>query len=218
VSFPTTPIIDTFARANGFLDTSLACSNGIDSWQAGKINDSGAGTGGTITSNRLLSALGGTVDSYIATRDFGADVEVYTTFSAVPSTSYAFLAGRISDVGTATWDGYAVIWIQPNTWQLRRYDNGSSTVIATTTAGYSAGDQIGLSAIGDAITGYNNGAVVLSTTDATYGAAGKIGFEFADNTARMFNFGGGTYVAPTPTIAGGPVLQPPRRRRGMTSW
>lgn len=216
MSFPTTPIIDSFARANALLDFSLACSDGINSWQQGKINDGGSGTNGTIASNQLKATVDAVCDSYIATQNFGPEVEVYCTYPVAPIT-YAFLAGRIANAGASGWNGYAVIWIPPNTWQLRRYDAGSSTVIATTTAAFADGDQIGLSVFGSAVVGYRNGASVLNTVDATYAAGGKVGFEFSDNTARMVNFGGGTFVAPA-TGATGPVLQSPRRRRGMTSW
>ena len=216
--FPTTPIIDTFNRADSPLDTSLACSDGINSWFEGKING-GVDTNCNIASNRLTSIATG--DSFIVA-SFGPDVEVYSSWPVLP-TSYIFHAVRIQDVNTATWDGYGLLHdIASSQWQLRRYTNGVSTVIATSSVAISAGDKVGLSVIGTTLSGYRytagswNQTPIVTTTDATYALAGKIGFEFDDTTGRMDDFGGGTYIAPA--AASGPVLQTPLRRRRMTSW
>lgn len=214
--FPTTPILDDFNRAAGSLDTRLGCSNGVNSWFLGQIN------GGTTTDcdvgSSQLRVSGSTGDSFI-TASFGPDAEVYASWPVAP-TSYAFLAARIKDENTATWDGYGVIWIAGGTgWQIRRYDNGASTVLASSASpNVVAGDKVGMSVVGSLITAYryNAGAwaSVVSFSDATYPLAGKIGFEFGDSTGRMTDFGGGTYV-PAAGLTPNPFIQ--RHSRG-TSW
>lgn len=218
MTFPTTAVIDDFGRADGNLNTRLACSNGVDSWFLGKING-GSDTNFDILSGRLAdNAVTG--DSFIQA-SFGPDTEVYLTMPVVP-TSYAFLAARIKDENTATWDGYGVIWIaggSPN-WQLRRYDNGSQTNVSNTNgANPNAGDKIGLSVVGSLLTGYLfTGGVwttVLTGTDATYPLAGKIGIEIGDSTGRYDDFGGGTVVTTVGQIG---TIRVDRGGSRRTSW
>lgn len=221
MAFPTTPVIDSFGRADATLDSSLACSDGVHSWFQGHLSGD-VTTGGQITSGQLTNTGTTTVcGSFISASNFGPDVEVYQSYPVAP-TSYAFLACRVTNENTAGVAMYAIIWIPGVGWRLRTY--GPFVTLASDNANpLSDGDRIGLSAIGTEITAwhYTGGAWVsrLSVTDTTFSNAGKIGFEFQDNTARADDFGGGTYAPPAPpfVVAGAPPVAWKRRSRA-TSW
>lgn len=195
MSFPTTGIIDDFNRADDPTPEGSSCSDGIHVWSATSIN--GTGQGANLVGN-LMHLVAGTGDLYI-TADFGPDCEAYYDLPSAPSSGeYCFLAARIQDAGTSGWDGYGLIWINGAGWQVRRYDNGSSTVLSGTVPGNDlvSGDSFGIEVIGDTIRGLRKTGgswiEVVSSTDSTYATAGKIGWEIS--SGELDNFGGGTVV------------------------
>lgn len=200
--FPTTGILDNFNRANAAIYGSTA--SGGDTWGANALNDTGPGTL-SIVSNAIAEGSG-SPNGYL-TGSHGPDAEAYMTAAALPGGgNYFFLAVRVQDagVGSLAWDGYGLIYIVGTGWQIRRYDNGASTVLGATvsTPTVSAGDGLGIEAIGDTIKGYHKPAAgawteVLSRIDATYTAAGNIAVEIGSapsGTGRGDDLGGGTVV------------------------
>lgn len=201
MAFPTNPtVIDAFAAPSG---PPIGAPWNLNKIQGGGDNGLQSSGGGVVSSP---ASGNGFVDTV-----YGPDCEWYLDVLVLPSGgSYYFLVARLKDQASATFDCYGLIYIvgAPNTWQLRRYDNGSSTVIASSTAvTLSIGDGIGLGVVGSQVTGYARQSgvwsAVLTVVDATYPAAGYMGLEIGDTSAQLDNASGGTVIvvagdAPTP--------------------
>ena len=187
-------VLDTFDRANSLLRGSTA--SGGDTWATTLIN-SATTTDLAIASN----ALEGNGQSAFMNTSHGPDVELWAEVAQVPgSGQYFFLAARITDQAAA-WEGYAVIYIVGTGWQLRRYDNGSSSVLGATVASptVAVGDSIGFSVVGSTLTAYHKPSggswtAVFTRSDATYSGAGKLGLELVSGS-RIAQLGGGAPVS-----------------------
>jgi hypothetical protein len=194
-------LVDDFNRADG----NVYAGAGGALWSSTGLN--GGANGLNISANQLFAtgANGYTLGS------FGPDVEVVIDLPTLMAQNegYVFIAARVQEPGSGTWDGYGAIFIRVGAGeylhQIRRYDNASSTVLGGTasTAALAAGDQLGFSAIGSVLTLWrrpSEGAweKLASREDATYSAAGPVGIEVTSST-RLDNLFIGT-------IGGGGVL------------
>lgn len=192
MAFPTTAVIDDFNRAD-------QRPPGGD-WATTELN--GSTTDVEVIANQLRS--GNPSQNCYLNTVYGPDTEVYIEIPTLPNAgSYIAIWARLKDLGSAAWDGYAIVVIQgaPWVWSIRRYDNGTGTVLGANINGpnLTAGDSVGLEVIGDGISAYHKTGgtwtLVGSRTDATYAAAGRLGFESGDELSRYDNMGGGTVVA-----------------------
>ena len=215
-AFPTNnTILDNFNRPDGALGGSTGSSGVI--WSTGGID--GNTNGLNICSNELC----GINTNGVLSPSYGPDTEMYATMPTLPLSGdggYVFMAARISSVGTSGWNGYGMLFAPSNTWQLRRYTGGSSTVLASGTQVASAGDSVGFSVIGNTLTAWYKPAVgswssVATVTDNTYAGAGPIGIELGDSTVRLDNLAGGSTVNNTTPAA--PTLSAPQNGDTSTS-
>jgi hypothetical protein len=188
VSFPTTPILDTFTGTDG-TDLPAYSANwadiGLGAWE--------------IQGNAATGTAGGiNVQSWNHT--YGPDSEVYGTISTKPPDGGFMSMGLRQGSG----NGYAVE-VDPlagtDNVLLLRIDSGVSTGLATFSQELTAGDGLGASMVGSLLTAWHRSGAsgawtaVGSTTDTTYTAAGTLSItNFADTTVRLDNFGGGSIV------------------------
>lgn len=192
-----TPVLDDFNRADEGPPPSASWTNWIDT-----AHD---GTGLKVTSNvcNMATAAAGYRDAGYWNVDSFADVEVFATASALPAnTEDQQLAWRLTTVGVGTTNGYELVFQHDGggnpIWLVRRIDNDVETTLgATLTDAFVAGDQIAVSMIGSLITVRLNGTAIATRSDSTYSAAGRIGaaISFSPGTGRLDNFGGGTVAA-----------------------
>jgi hypothetical protein len=201
MAFPTTSVLDDFNRA----DSSSLGSN----WTEDVRNASESSP--IITGNQAGRGSGVTSTAWWNASTFGPDCEVYVDLPTIPVNTGVGLMIRVQNPDTASYDGY-YLFIQrndtPDGWALRRLDDKVETVLG---AGFnqdlSAGDKIGIEAIGSTIKAfhYTGGAWVerASRTDSTYGSAGYISMLIGNSTTwRLDNFAGGTVVSASATWPG----------------
>lgn len=183
-------VVDQFNRANsGDLGAS---------WNSGYFG----GAALAITSNEVSGSSGYQEDYYnVATY---ATAEGWYTIATLPGAgAVCYLDIRIANPGGATLDSYETVYTQAagtDTVQVYRVDTGSPTQLGSTiNQDFAAGDGLGLSATGSTIEVWRRSsgtwASLGSRTDSTYSAAGYIGIGLQNATARLDDFGGGTYVA-----------------------
>lgn len=202
MAFPTTSLLDAFTRANS-ANLGANWTNQPyyfdDNWT---IVSNQAGTTAATGWNRS----GG----YWSASTFGADIEAYLTVAALPPAFKKIqVLGRIQSPGTSG-NGYCLDLFLNNTqWEYRIYriDAGSLTQLGSTVNGtLTAGDTLGISVVGTAITGYQKTggtwSTILSQTDATYSGVGYIGMWSDGTTTKTDDFRGGTVV----TGGGGPTI------------
>lgn len=184
-------LFDDFARADAGVLT------GGPQWAAGGIN---TGTQNLVTKSETVATQANNTGGRTAA-NFGPDVETLVEIKTplmAAGENYNFMAFRINEPGTGNWDGYGVIFIRvtTNTWlhQIRRYLNGSSTVLGGTasTMALAVGDQIGYKALGSKLYLLHKPAggaisVLAMREDVTYSAAGPVGFEFSSTNDRYDN-------------------------------
>lgn len=206
-TFPTTGILDDFNRADEGPPPSA-------NWLDPLIGGGGAASGAEVFSNECRAHhLDGNGVAYW-NASIGPDCEGYFTISSLPAlgVDYVYLEvsvratrGASYWVGTGYTLGVTIYMDGINTaasWVLRRFDNATTTLLSNgvIASGFEEGVKIGISAIGDAISGYycpSGGAWTLidSVTDATYAAAGMLEF-CIQNTGlsgtMIDDFGGGT--------------------------
>lgn len=129
----------------------------------------------------------------------GPDVIYYVTLSTLGDIE---LEIRGKDLGSgSTWDAYSLFYENAtHTFTLYRTTNGSASSLATSTSKtLSAGDKLGLMAIGSNLTSavYQSGAWSdhLTASDATYGSSGYVGFWLNGTTPAVNDMYGGTITA-----------------------
>ena len=186
MAFPTTAVIDTFARADGALGGNWTTSFGD--------------AAPNIISNAVASSGAGWSGAYWNVAPFRQDCEVFTRVD-VPGLSgqKVVVHGRVVSPGS-TWNGYGLL-VDPvggaSNWSIQRFTSGSGTGIGSAgTQAVAAGDWIGLECFRNVMTAYyKTGAgawtAVTSATDSIYQNDGILGFEIFNTTARISNFGGG---------------------------
>lgn len=201
-SFPQTPILDTFDRANGGLGA----------------NWSGSSSGYAVASNQLDVGSGG--DIFWSATSFGVNQEAFVTLTTV-DTSATEIDLLLKSQSGSYW-GNGLLMIHYNApgrlVQVLSYAPSQGWVqyganIALTLVN---GDQFGARATANGqIEVYRNGTVVASRsiTGWTYSAGGGyVGLWMVDASATLLNnFGGGTVsvstATPTPIFTATPIPQ-----------
>lgn len=135
------------------------------------------------------------------------------TCGIVPgSTSdYNGAGARLININTANVSGYYVLAsVVGATTDLYRLDNGVSTQIGSSGAGWAGGDNITISIVGSGLTALKNGSSVATATDSTYTATGQIGMIIGPDAgvggAFVTSFLGTPFAAATSTAGLLPVL------------
>ncbi len=185
--FPSTPILDSFARAAGPLGAN---------WQTPGLQDAGTAS---IESNGVTASGSGASSATWTAQSFGADQEAYLTVPRLPASGHwVQLAARQSTTtGTNVSCYFLRVTPSSSTWELRKkLAGGSSTVVKSFTSSFAAGDGFGLRLAGSSLTAYRQSAgawrPVGSATDAGISAAGYVSFTLGDTIARGGAIGGGT--------------------------
>lgn len=194
MAFPSTPILDNFDRADVGPPPSA-------SWYtpAGR-------PGLRVVSNHC--EIASIPDDYGVggwNTQFGPDVELYCDYIAGTSNVSAIqlyirfsTPGFFFDLG----NGYILIATMGTLaggggLQLTRCDAGVFTPLDTIAMDVTAGDSVGISAIGTTIKAYHKPSAgswtqKLSVTDATYNASGYVGVQETYGVDKIDNFGGGS--------------------------
>lgn len=202
--FPTTPILDTFTRAD---------ENPLAGIWTGPMEPGGDSL--QLLSNQVATIgavnFGGSYVSALA----GADCEAYATIATNDAGNRSELYVRgFTDINGL--DGYCVSRVG-STWSIRRKINtGDAQIGATATQAFSSGDSMGIAVYGTTLEGWYKPAagawtLVLSRSDSTYAAGGFIGIRMFGTTYRVDDFGGGT-------IVGGSNVLVPHHGIGMGRW
>lgn len=133
---------------------------------------------------------------------FGADQEVWCQLPTLPAAGDdANLYVRITNGGTGAMKGYQLQWAQATAvFRVSRISGGTTVIIdALTGIGLTAGDWVGLSAIGQTIAlwmkkGTGDWVQKGEVTDSVVSGGGQIGMGLTDtgHTGVISNFGGGT--------------------------
>ena len=189
MAFPTTRVLDDFARADGPV--------------GGQWTDSPDGTayGGMTIVGGVARPVGGTFSyDYWNPDVFGPDCEVFVTEPVQGANIDVLL--RLTSIGSGSVDGYALRRSAGNTFNIHRIDNDVYTQLgASITETHSDGDSFGIEAKGTRLTAYHRdgaGAWAAmasgSRTDGTYTAAGNLGTYIQNGAGRIDDFGGGTRV------------------------
>ncbi len=198
-TFPTTPILDSFNRANGAVG---------GSWVDETANF-------TINTNALAPASG---DHYIEWNGatFGPNQEAFVTLSTIGSAPEHNLMLKTQG---ATWSSghievsydaansrvFVYTFTPPSSWTTYAQISGVS---------FAAGDQFGARVLGDGtVRVYKNGAQVGTGSVASWpysALGGRIGVLCSNATASRFdNFGGGNVASSGNTKPVATILAPP---------
>jgi hypothetical protein len=199
---PSTAVLDNFNRSNEGPPPSANWSRGymnlLGQWEV---------SGNQATVDSLTN---GAAHNYWNVGTFG-DSEVHAKITTLPTSGSVGMTLRMVDLGGLTPDGY-ILGIDSDGCAIRRYDDGTSSVLASFGFAVSAGDSFGLSAVGSTLTAYyKSGAgewtALGSVTDDTYSTAGYISLATDNADVVVDDFGGGTvpnYF--TPSDAGNPAI------------
>jgi hypothetical protein len=157
-------VSDNFNRANGDV--------GANWFEAQSSAD--------VLSNACTPHVGGVLTQiYWAANSFNADQTSQFTMSTLKD--YAGASVRMRGSGGTT-SGYYAYVDGTGAGQIRRYDNGVDTVLASYSGAVAGTFQ--LSIVGNALTWFNNGSSIATATDSTYTSGGAPGiFFFDDGTA-----------------------------------
>ena len=200
-TFPSTPILDTFTRAN---EGPPPSSN----WTPIFLN--GAGGGLAVDTNVLAPTL--TSDdnnAYWNASTFGPDSEIHCKISNIGATNdqirlYLRMNNMVTD--SSFGDGYSLYWdnLATDTLRLRITTAGSSTTLATFDQATASGDSIGLAAHGTTLIAWHKpsagswtavGSYNTSQDTIQYNTSGSLLIDLntgsAGVTMRVDDFGGG---------------------------
>lgn len=194
MTFPTTPILDTFIRA----DENPITTNWTTPMFSGEGNMK-------IVSNQMAPTTNATAcAAYYDLATFGPNCEAYVTLATkAADLNHENIYARVTGAGGSP-SGYRIrhdsISGTDNIF-IQRMDSGSATTLgATITQELASGDAIGIEVIGNVISAYykpsaGSWTLLGSRTDSTYSGAGHIGLEEgSDLSIRFASFGGGTIV------------------------
>ena len=192
MAFPTTGILDNFNRSNTGPPPSASWSS-MWSGSFGQFE---------VASNQC--AVDGLINGYAANywnvATYGADAEAYATIVTKPANGTSFLIiVRGQNLAVATPDGYILdIGIASGTdvIYLKRLDDGVIANLDSTSQEISAGDSVGISAVGNVVKAWHKPAAgswteKLSVTDSTYSSAGHIAILTTSAATVIDDFGGG---------------------------
>jgi hypothetical protein len=185
---PTTPVLDTFNRANGGAGAnwSLLRPTGFAGMNV-SVN-------AAVDSSTSVFAA-----NYWNPASFGPDVEAYATVASWGASDTIRVGARVQNAGTTSASGYYVQIGNTGVWSILRVDAGPSTTLATgPTQPLLNGDKIMIRITGTVISALRftggNWAVVMSydtASDATkYTTAGRVVIQF--KTSTIDDLGGGT--------------------------
>ena len=186
--FPTTAVLDSFARSAGALGAG---------WRSPGLADPGTVT---IASSGLTKSSSGAASANWSAQTFTADQEAYLAVPTLPAAGRFFqVAARVSTLGSSGVSCYFLrVTPSTSTWDLRKKVNGAgSTSMKTFKVAFAAGDTAGLALTGSTITAYRKSAFgtwasVVSATDTAIPGAGYVSFTLGDTTIRGGAFGGGS--------------------------
>ena len=200
-SSPSTPVLDNFNRPDGPLG---------GNWT--KIHPN---TGNLVIQSNVARQLvvSGSAAWYWAPAQFGPDAEVHartigTGCCNFPKSLHLLL--RLRDVGTTSWDGYALqarTDIQFFTWYIQKYVNGSPSTLAQVNTGVFG--WMMFRAVGSSLEGWGsndgiNWSPVISATDTQWQAGGYLGMGIVNTEPTIDDFSGGTVAsAPPPELGFG---------------
>lgn len=199
---PSTGILDPFTGTENPLATNWTCP--LWSGDANLKKASGVCN---------AEFTGASSSGYYDLAQFGPDCEAYCSVPTI-GTGGDILALylRMSSVGTATPDGYALVGVFGATDQLvvMRIDNGAGTEVGAYEAQeLAAGDSVGISVIGSTFKMWYKPAagawsqVGSDRSDSAYSNAGYIGLRMNQSTAAVWstdNFGGGDILTTAPSF------------------
>ncbi len=186
-AFPTTPILDTFVRANEGPPPSANWTNQVENVAGGMI----------VVSNQLAgnSDAG---SAWWSAASFGPNSECYLTFPVTGSSVRLYL--RLQTPGSAAVDGYMLFQNAGTVVQLYRLDNNSLTLLTQVTVpSFVDGDAYGMRMRGTTLSAWRRASGsaqfrwLTAVDDAGYAGAGNVGVQFNNGTTRGSNFGGGTF-------------------------
>lgn len=188
MAFPTTPVLDTFTRAD---------ENPLTGIWLGELTPGESQL--QLLSNRAAGVNPDPLFNGSYTTPVGADCEAYATIPVDDAGNRCEVYARVFiDVGGL--DAYCVSRVG-STWSIRKKTNsGDAAVGATATQAFSAGDSLGIACYGSTIEGWYKPAagawtLVLSRTDTTWTNAGYIGLRLFGTVYRADDFGGGTIAS-----------------------
>ena len=197
MAFPSTPILDSFNRAD---ENPLS---GGGNWTAPIYSGEGPLklASNTVTSSLVAPAPCG---DYWSTTKYGPNCEVYATLAGGAPNTFSLWA-RINNPNTGSEQGY-LLDVNATNGQVRvRYTVGSNrTNIVAISLTPGNGDKLGMRLVNNAIQAWwqpSGGVWVLLFTcaDEHYRAAGFIGLRSESDTCLLDDFGGGTI--PTQSLA-----------------
>jgi hypothetical protein len=195
---PSTGTLDNFQRANQGPPPS-------SSWSQGPF-DFASGDGLVVLNNAVARRASGGYrqGDYWNPTTYGPDSEVWATTQSVGGSPYDsfILYLRLTNIGPRTSNGYGLTWSgnnKSNNIAIQKFANGAfASSLASFTQNLSAGDSLGLQAVGSTLYAWyrpSGGSWTLlgSTTDTSYSTAGYLGLDIAySQNTTLSNFGGGT--------------------------
>jgi hypothetical protein len=191
-SFPTTPILDSFNRADEGPPPSAT-------WTDNALGE-GADNQLKVVSNALVAnTIDTSCESWWNLSSFGSDIEVYATINTKSGDAQRFELGFLQNPGVLnTKVGYMVHFVDSSgtdTIKLQRMDapNTATQLGSTVNQEFSVGDIIGLSKVGTTLTVYRNGSAVITETDSTYSGSMYLYAGIRSTTGVLDDFGGGNW-------------------------
>ncbi len=139
---PTTPVLDTFNRANGSVGSNWTVMH--------------AGSFSTMNIANNVAVNPGSASQYAWNywnpATFGPDVEAYATVATYSGNDTLRIGARVS-VNSSTYSGYFVSIAANGLWSILRITTATVTTLASgVTDPISSGDQIGIRIVGSVIT------------------------------------------------------------------
>jgi fibronectin type 3 domain-containing protein len=178
------------------------------------LNGSGE-TGLYVTSNELACSRTTTCTGWRQDVPYGPDAEVWTRVTTLPGdNNQVRLYARLTDTGTATYDGYMLRTNQlsgADEVYLERVDNGTIVRLVTASKELAPGDTLLFRALGSTLEAWHRSGSswsrVATTSDTAYSAAGSVGVGLRGTTGRLDDFGARDYgvVPPPAEPPGAPV-------------
>lgn len=196
-AFPQNGVLDAFT---GCVDTTTPPNA---NWTNAIFSGASSSTVDCEDTAATSTSSGTQAEAYWNPTTFGANVEAYGTWTTGMGDRLGVCV-RLVNIGASTTDGYCVFSDNTgDTIGISRFDNGAETGLGSDTQAPSAGDDVGITAIGSQICSwYRAGAGVWTqircVTDTTYLAGGRIGIAVIGNTATglLDDFGGGNITVP----------------------
>ena len=182
MSFPTTPVLDSFDRADEGPPPSANWTN------------SGFGPNTLQVVSNLVRGVGGGGDAFWNVQKFGPDCEAFITTLST-AVNWNVWVRRPDPLVGPPHSGYR-LRSSPTGYTFLRLDAGVTTQLGAAMVNAVAGDTFGLSAVGDQLTATmirsGVGSQLGVRTDSTYMSAGWIGMYVNGAGADADDFGGGT--------------------------